>query len=41
MMEATEETLLANRYCFEDSAVAVDPISGKRPHKLCYGINGG
>ena len=28
------------RYYFEDSSVAVDPISGQKPKKLRYGVNG-
>ncbi len=30
----------ADQYCFEDVNTPLDPISGKRPKKLRYGVNG-
>src|SRR5690349_4352445 len=36
----TCETTVADRYCFEDPAIAVDPISGRRPKKIRFGVRG-
>jgi malonate-semialdehyde dehydrogenase (acetylating) / methylmalonate-semialdehyde dehydrogenase len=40
MPSLEQETAFADRYCFEDPNTAVDPIGGKRPRKLRYGVNG-
>jgi malonate-semialdehyde dehydrogenase (acetylating)/methylmalonate-semialdehyde dehydrogenase len=34
------ETSVAAGYSFEDTAISVDPISGKRPRKIRYGVGG-
>ncbi len=40
MPSLEQETAVAGRYYFEDANTAIDPISGKRPKKLRYGVNG-
>jgi len=40
MPSLEQETTTADRYFFEDPNTEVDPISGKRPKKLRYGVNG-
>lgn len=40
MPSLEHEVLTADLYCFEDPQTAVDPISGERPKKLRYGVEG-